>query len=261
MGPLGTYDFTNPISLSDFFPSTKTTAVSSNTMHLYYTTCAQGKNIMVIVQVYGIRISDAVMNIVKTAYNSVSTIFTPYGSPSSDVSFSPIPGAIDEAGFRTRIKYGYNLGETVVTQPPPSSADLVEAVDAYKCVPFDPDSQVDENGKIRINTATGELYSNVAVDREALKEEAKSLPGILSTAEKYVHGATTGLGIFIATTVFLILIYVLVWGGGGIGADENAGFFQRLALWFVKFIEKIFTPIVFIVTAGFIGIIIGATMF
>lgn len=260
MGPIGTYDFSNPVSLSDFFPPTKTTTVLTNTMHLYYTICAQGQDITVIVQVYGLRVSDAVMNIVKTAYNSTSDSYGTY-DPIPGVSFSSFAGSFDEAAFKTKIKYAFNLGETIAqSAPTPVSTEQVESVDAYKCVPFDPDTQV-VDGKIRFNSATGELYSKVEGDRAVLKEEAKTPSALLLSAEQFVKNATASIGIFFATIVFLILIYLLVWGGGGMGAEESTGGFQRFLLGLKGIFEnQMLTTILFCSMFAFIGFIIGMTL-
>jgi hypothetical protein len=259
MGPLGSFDLTKATSLGDFFPAARTTTILSNSLHAHYTVCSQAKDIMVIVQVYGIRISDSVMTIVKESFNNVNGITGQFGKyePLTGVIFPATPGTFDEPIFRRVVKYGYNLGEVTQTQPAPNlDTTKVESVDAYKCVPFDPDTQVDENGKIRIDTANGTLYSELDAERGALKTETKTTTDNITKAQAFVRNATNGLGIFIAVTVFLIILYLLVWGGGGMGADEGVGFFAK-----VKFaIEKFFSPLVFIVMAGFIGFIVGATL-
>ncbi len=254
MGGIANYNPSKAMSLSEFFPPTKTATTITDTLHAYYTTCAQGKNVMIIVQIYGIRIWDGVMDIVKTAFNSPSTIYGAY-EPLTGTMFPGTPGTIDEPAFKQIVNYGYNLGETIPTEPAPNlDTTTVEAVDAYKCVPFDPDTQVDESGKIRIDTRTGQPYSAVNQARGALRTEAAETSAALVTARDFVQRATMGIGVFIAIVVFLIIMYLLLAGGGGIGAGENAGWLTRLGLmlW-----NKFLTPVTFGVLFGFIGFIIG----
>ncbi len=260
MGPIGTYDFATAFSLGDFFPPSKTTTVLTNTLHLYYNVCSGGQETMVVVQVNGITVSNSVMDIVKTALNSVSGLFGAYEPISGSLTPTGV-GSINEVTFNRIVKHAFNLGEAINTQPPPAaSTEQIEKVDAYKCVPFDPDSQV-VDGKIKINTANGEVLSQVNLSREALIKEAKEPSAALESAEKFVKDATYYLGIFIAVAAFMIILYILAMSGGGVGAaNETSGMFSRALIGVKTFVMWFFTAIVIGTMPGFLGLIVGLSL-
>jgi hypothetical protein len=255
MGPLGSYDFSKPASLSEFFPASNTATVLANTIHLYYPICSSGKNILVIVQPFGLRVSNTVMNLVKQALNSVSGKFGPY-EPIDGTTFPSSAGVIDEERMKSLVKYGYRIGERVETQAPPTLVTKIQPADAFKCVPFDPETQL-KDGKIVVDATTGEPISQIEADRADAKKEAEAPANSLLAAESFVKVATIGLGAFFAVMAVLILIYLFMSAGGGMGAGEGGGSVTRFVIYFFN---QWFTPILVICIAAFIGFIVGMMM-
>lgn len=238
------YNFANPASLREFFPASTTTTVLGNTIHLYYQVCAAGTNSLVIVQSYGLRISNTLMEAVLTLLNSVTRNFGPY-EPIMGTPFPTTKGVIDEADMKASVKYGYRLGERVETQPPPTKETVaVEPVDAYKCVPFDPDTQV-EGGKIRVNLETGEPISQIESERKAAKESAgQTVTDTLAKSENFVRIATTAIGALLAVGLFLTFIFLVF-----SFINDDTGVWTRIVIWITNGMGAI--------TLGFLGAFIG----
>jgi hypothetical protein len=245
------YNFANPASLREFFPAATTTTVTGNTIHLYYQVCAAGTNSLIVVQTYGYRISDALMESMLSVLNSVTRKFGPY-DPIQGTPFPTTKGVIDEADTKTSVKYGYRLGERVETQPAPTAERVsVVPVDAYKCVPFDPDTQL-EDGKIRVNLETGEPISKLEEEREAARADtAQPVSSALAKSETFVKITTVGIGSLLAIGLFFTFLY-LVFGAG----DEGTGWWARFAMKLSNYMGAL----TWAVLAGFVGVVVGLSL-
>jgi hypothetical protein len=238
-------------------------------MHLYYSLCARGvqpeappQNVLVVIQVLGLAISKDLMDKMRTQLNTVNTA-NPFGTyePLDGTVFPTQMGSVQgssltiQVATKGNLRYAYNLGAAVVTAPPetPAEALKVEEVDAYKCVPFDPDTQV-VDGKIKVDTRTGELYSQVDAERGVLKDQAKTPSATLLSAEDFVQRLTTAMSVIIGLLGGAIILYILFSGGGGVGTTaETGGFMERIVM-------RFFSPIVFAVIAGLVGFVVGMAL-
>jgi hypothetical protein len=261
---LPNFDPAATVSLGEFFPPATSQTVTTYTLHAYYTICAAGANpgdppqdILVIVQTAGLRISELLMALVELQLNNVGAVdvFGPYiPLVGTTLVISPT-SSFTNADFQRYVKYSYNLGERRAAAPPstPLPASKEEAVDAYQCVPFDPETQL-EDGKIKFDTATGTPYSRIQTAREKVKSEAEQTNATIESAETFIKGASKALSAIIGLTVVGILIYILMNQGGGLSTPEQAqGGITRA----VVRIAAVPTYLILAVLFGIIGFIVG----
>jgi hypothetical protein len=79
-------------------------------------------------------------------------------------------------------------------------------LDAYQCVPLDPDRNI-QDGKIKVDLETGEVLSDVIAEREAVRA-ADSTKGSMEPGrlEKYMG---TAIGIVLAVIFFSLILYFI----------------------------------------------------
>lgn len=259
---LPNYDYDTAASLSEFFPPASSTTVISSTLHAYYTICAQGANvndppqdILVVVQTSGLRISESLMYLVKEQFNNPSMMFGQYVPLDGTALTIGTAAKFTEPDFQKYVKYAYNLGEALATAPPskPVEAEKEMAVDAYKCVPFDPETQIKE-GKVIVDTTTGKPLTQVQLERKNMRSEVEKTNTNIQNVEDFIQKSSMAMGIIIAIVVFGILIYIFTQQGGGIGTAEQAtAGVQRT---FVR-MAAIPSIAIFSVLFGIVGFIIG----
>lgn len=85
-----------------------------------------------------------------------------------------------------------------------SKAIREDSLDAYQCVPLDPDRNI-EDGKIKVDLDTGEVLSDVVAEREAVRA-ADSVKGGMEPGrlEKYMG---TAIGIILGIIFFSLILY------------------------------------------------------
>jgi hypothetical protein len=261
---LPNFDPAATVSLGEFFPPASSQTVTTYTLHAHYTICAAGANpgdppqdILVIVQTAGLRISEVLMALVELQLNNVGSldVFGAYVPLAGTTFVISNTSAFSNAEFQRYVKYAYNLGERRTAAPPPTPlpASKEEAVDAYQCVPFDPETQL-EDGKIKFDTATGTPYSRIQTAREKVKSEAQQTNATIESAEKFIKGASKALSAIIGLTVVGILIYILMNQGGGLSTPEQAQ--SGIARAAVR-IAAVPTYLILAVLFGIIGFIVG----
>ncbi len=212
-----------PFKLRHCFPS------DSGSRFAMYSTCLDGyggnakvQNVNVFVSISGVPITNQLATDMLGRYSSSATTF-PLVSPPFLTRF--------QGGQRTLIRQGtrgptQTVGkQTIGDNSAPFTTYVITSrhildfanmgktfrdsnkivretpIDAYKCVPFDPDKQVSADGKIRVDLDSGAILTDVMAEREQIRKEndvqGKMEPGRL---EKYI---SSGLGI-----VFAILVSV-----------------------------------------------------
>jgi hypothetical protein len=140
------------------------------------------------------------------------------------------------------------------TAPAPSAtADKVEeATDAYKCVPFDPDTQI-LDGKIVIDSSSGTPLSQIQAERASLVPDSKPI----ITADIYKRYVSTALAAFFSISIVIIIIYVsasALIGPRAVG--HGAGYFQQT----YSRMTNVPTYLTIAILCGFIGFMAGMVL-
>jgi len=160
-----------PVTLESIFPY-----VSTNT-YVYYTTCVNGltaqdpyKNILVLLNADGMIVSDSLMAQIQTMYNKFSTGAYPAYVPPGNFNTHSNPKesilALKE-GFQTAAVY--NPG--AANPSPSASSSPTSRYTVEKCVPLDPETQVDADGVITMTGAKGQTIHTVNNTRAVVKAD------------------------------------------------------------------------------------------
>jgi hypothetical protein len=198
----------SPVTLETIFPY-----ISTNT-YAYYTTCVNGvttqdsyKNILVLLNVNGMIVSADLMIKIKDMYNKFSEgdypTYVPPGNFNTQSNPKESIKAIRE-GFQTASVYNPGAPSNLNSGSAPSSRYTVE-----KCVPFDPETQVDKDGVIVLNGGDGQPVKTVIHQREVAKSNwRESHKGIIevSKVEKafiYTVVGIAGLILFFGCLFFI----------------------------------------------------------
>lgn len=189
----------SPLTLETIFPyiSTKTYA--------YYTTCVNGvttqdpyKNILVLLNINGMIVSADLMIKIKSMYNKFSEGSYPTYVPPGNLSVHSNPNdsikRIRE-GFQTASTYSPGAPNSLNRGSAPTSRYTVD-----KCVPFDPEMQMNNDGVILLNN-NGQPMKNI-IDARTVSKSAwtKTHVGVipLSTVEETFIYTVVGLfGLFL----------------------------------------------------------------
>lgn len=245
-------DMTAQISPRELIP------VSQNNLYAYYSLCAQGmaqgdmtQHPLVIVFVRGLPLPEALMNSILANLNSanVEPSFGNYEPPDGLVFYSGTGQTIEETSFPEWVKHAYNLLEPLTLQPTTQVIPKEVPTDAFKCVPLNPETDI-QDGKVIIDPTTGETLKRVQEEREAVKAEAKST----LTIAAYTEHVKVGLSTLLAIAFVLLLLFIVYSGAGEVGVQgEQVGAFKR----FVLYVKDLPLPVVTAVVAGFTGYLIG----
>jgi hypothetical protein len=228
LNAIGTSGATNQISLSSVIPSGR------NTTFAYYATCTDGlggnvaQNILNVVSVDGLKVTDVSMARIKAVFKT-STTLTNYGgyNPPIAINYSNTPTTLTTSDqFRQHVNTTTNILVVPSAGSSPNPTPIDEPLEAYKCVPFDPESQV-VDGKITIDPSTGKLLSTVQAQRDALKQEVPNPEKFIDPAiySKYV---STALALLFTIIIALIVIVFSVGAAVGPSAvGHGPGAFHR----------------------------------
>ena len=260
-----TYDPAYLVALSN--PNTPTTSLSiknifpnrKNDIYLYYHICAQGYNagdvpqdIISIVYVNGLYVSNTLMNNIMRQFNQVSGTFAAYQPPITLNFSSSSINAFDNKMFDTYVKHGFNLIDHVEIS---TGVQIQPDMNAYKCVPLNPDKDV-SGGQLNIDPETGILYSEIDAERKRLINEATSPRPNFISQEKFVESVSQYMSIIIVVIIFGILFFMIFSNTSTGGAPgEHSSFLVRM-------LQKLSAvPLILIigVVAGFIGYLVGMT--
>ena len=209
-----------PVTLESIFPY-----ISENT-YVYYTTCVNGltaqdpyKNILVLLNVDGMIVSANLMEKIQAMYNKFSGgAYPAYVPPGNFNTHSNPKSAIMgiKEGFQTASVYNPGTPNPLVAGSAPTSRYTVE-----KCVPFDPETQVDADGVITMTGDNGQTIQTVNGARNLAKASW------FSTSHKGYVSLTQVEQSFVYLLVAIISIAAL---GGVFAFVTKIGSIQDVAL-------------------------------
>lgn len=117
-------------------------------------------------------------------------------------------------------------------------------------MPLNPDKDI-SNGQLMINPKTGQPYSDINAEREALKAEATtSDTKPFFSEEKFVTAISKFMAFIIAGTILMILFFLLF--APSVPGEYSSGFAKFLYLFVGLPLE-----LIMIIIAGMIGYVIG----
>jgi hypothetical protein len=248
---------TQNISLKDLIPS------ATNSTFAYYSTCSAGSglntpltNILNIISVDGLKVTDLTMARIKTIFTN-STTNTTYGGyvAPTGINYSVTPFTItNPAQFKLYVNATLNILVPPGSGSNPNVPNIVDSTDAYKCVPFDPEKQA-VDGKIVINPRDGKVLTQVFADRNALKQDSANLATI--TADIYTKYLSKALAHSFTVIIIIVIIFICITGTVGTSAvGHGGGYFQRT----YRSLTNVPTYLIIGVLCGFTGFMIGMVL-
>jgi hypothetical protein len=227
-----------------------------------YTTCARGitptsdfQNIMVIINTQGLLVYESIMQKIEQAYvKQKSSAYPPQYVPVYYNLLSSTPSILNANTINTAVtvSYGYGISPKLVASAP-IALDLT--TDAYKCVPLDPEKQVNGVG-LQVNSSTGEvLTTELAARQEQINKynstEMTKLP--YTILEKYSR-------IFLIISISIAGVFIIAYtilsfaiGPEAVGT-EGHGMLHKV---FNKILDvPVYVIIAFFCT--FVGLMVGA---
>lgn len=228
----------NPITIESLIP---------NGPYTSYTICVprigstgSNQNIMILVSMYGLHVLNATMlNILQ------SQSLSPYIPPPS-VLFMP-----NMAATAPPMVIYNNIVTT--PSPPPESVKTLKT-DALKCVPLDPEKQI-ENGKIRIDASTGKPLDIVQANRLETMAATLSNTSSVISPQTFVRAVSLTLGVlFFLCIVYFVVAFCMNYfiGGSYAGSQGPVAAITRSVSKFT--IPAYFTTGIFM---GLAGVLIG----
>ena len=256
-----------PYSLESIMPTDK------HAMFAYYSTCLKGyvdqktpEKVYVFISVTGVPVSTTIMNQIKSGRGQVA--FPNYDPPfMSRLEKLNKLQQVDTTAFPFA-SYVQTTSDLLNAQAIQASfkdvslATREDTLDSYKCVPLDPDRNIEE-GKIQVDVESGELLSDVIKERDAVRAADQVKGGMEpGRLEKYMGSV---LGIVMAIIFFGSILYlgfswfmdarssssVVPLNPTGIAAAAAGG---------ESWVQKISLYGLMTLIAGFIGFIIGAML-
>lgn len=198
----------SPVTLESIFPY-----ISTNS-YVYYTTCVNGlttqdpyKNILVLLNVQGMVVSATIMTKIKDMYNKFSQGDYPQYIPLGNFNTHT-----DEKESIQSLREGFQGNSAGVTAPvvpitggsgPPTATRFV----ADKCVPFDPETQVDKDGIIVLTGDKSQPIQSIINTRTVEKKnwfsfaDRKGKLNLSDVEEKFVYILVGVLGLTILSGV------------------------------------------------------------
>jgi hypothetical protein len=257
LNAIGTANSAQQISIGSVIPS------GISTTFAIYSTCVNrtelgtpSQSVLNIIAVDGLKVTDLTMARIKTAYIAQTqqtqlSNYIGYTPPLSIKYSNELKSFQSDGQFRLNVITTRNILVPPTSGVGPIKTPVEETVDAYKCVPFDPDKQM-VNGKITVDPRTGTPLTVVESKRSELKTNMESTfkvpPEIYS---KYVSSA---LAFFFTGIIIVVVIYFLI--GAAIGPSvigHGGGFFSRL----FKNLTNVPAYSIIGILCGFIGFMIG----
>jgi len=261
---------TGPFSLESCFPA------NARSLFAYYSVCLNGiqgeypiESAYVFVSTEGIEVSKSSMEELLIAYNPSALAF-PDASPPFKNRFTSgkPPKALQKGEFGLFVLSTNQLLDAKGGGKIESRRDNL---DAYKCVPLNPDANV-ESGNINIDLETGTPLNEVLAAREA----EKNALGVAAQAEKGAVSLNPGrlekimssaIGIFMAVLAGLgfILLISRYFGASGAASAAASGAASGPAVLSMgakvaQVVQSSATYAIIIVLTGFLGFIIGVML-
>ena len=173
--------------------------------YVSYTICTprigvagSNQNLMIMVSMYGLPVINAsILNILQG--QTISNYIPP-----ASVQFPKTNSVVE--GFTTSTAPIMVLFNNIVTTPtPPPEPIRTLETDALKCVPLDPEKQID-NGKIKIDASTGKPLDIVQANRMDTMANAVSNTSSVISPQMFVKAVSLVLGVLF----FLCIVYFIV---------------------------------------------------
>lgn len=228
----------------------------SNNQYAYYTTCIKSlspnndfQNALVVINVQGLLVSNNIMNTILEKFQSpqlpsyiTSNLLSNFVYESSQAL-----GTID---FTGKVKVSLGYGDTGATT---NSSMLTTPIDNYKCVPLNPETDID-NGALTVDTTNGTILKNSLGKRQA---EIDSYNASYTATVPYdiLKKYTTYFLILVFSITFgVIIIYAIISLIGG--ESEAGGGATRIRMAIAGLLKvPIYVVIAFFCT--FIGLFVG----
>jgi hypothetical protein len=179
----------NPVTIESLIPNGPYTSYTICTPRIGAT--GQNQNILVLVSMYGLSVLEATMATILQSQTLSDYI------PPPSVQFVPTGNLIS---LNTILYY-----DIVTTPPPPPQPITTLNTDALKCVPLDPEKQI-ENGKIRIDASTGKPLDVIQADRLDTIATTLSNTSSVISPQTFVKVVSLTLGVLF----FLCIVYFVV---------------------------------------------------
>ena len=246
------------LSLKSLIPS------STSSTFAYYSTCSPSlglntptTNVLNVIAVDGLRVTDLTMARIKTIYTN-STTNVSYGGYVVPVGlqYSNTPYTITSSAlFSQYVSATKNILVLPAGGTNPVASPVVESTDAYKCVPFDPENQI-LDGKITVNPRDGTVLTQVVAQRDALKKDSVDAANKL-TPDIYTKYVSKALAYFFTAIIIIIVIYICITAAVGTSAvGHGGGYFQRT----YKSLTNVPAYLIIGILCGFIGFMIGMVL-
>jgi hypothetical protein len=228
----------NPITIDSLIP---------NGPYTSYTICVprigstgSNQNIMILVSMYGLHVLNATMlNILQ------SQTLSRYVAPPS-VIFMP--------NTATTAPPMVIYNDIVTTPLPPPEPIKTLKTDALKCVPLDPEKQI-ENGKIRIDASTGKPLDAVQASRLDTMASTLSNTSSVISPQTFIKATSLTLGVlFFLCIVYFVVAFCMNYfiGGSYAGSQGPVAAMTRSVSKFT--IPAYFTTGIFM---GLAGVLVG----
>jgi hypothetical protein len=245
------------IGVDSLFPN------NNSNQYAYYTTCAQGitsgsdyQNVLVVVNVQGLLVWADYMDNIKSIYTAQKTNSYPLYDPIYYGLFSStIYTFRDRIDMSNRVKVSYGYGSSSYVPSIPVEQETV--TDAYKCVPLNPETQINGSA-LKVDSSTGTLLSNVLAERQTTVNEynTKGIANIPFTTLEKVWW------IFLIVITSVIFIYIIGYTILAATIGPKATGPEAHGLWHRMLQNIIKTPIYVVVAffSIFIGMMIGVAV-
>jgi len=184
-------------------------SIVPTTQYIHYNACIASFNLnfTVIVAINGLKVSSSTMKRIFSLFtniNSAATAYQLYLPPT--MRYVPSVYTIrDQLDLGLKIRTSNNI---IDTREPIIKAPENETTDAYKCVPFDAETHV-QNGKIIVDPNTGTLLSSVLNDRQIEIKAANQTGPKGFYAAQFSASIATIVGVsFVIIFVFIVVIFI-----------------------------------------------------
>lgn len=231
----------------------------STQRYAYYTTCSKLSsvglmNTLVVINIQGLLVWKNIIDSIKSKYNTQRGISFPNYVPAYYGMFSATPTTItNQIMFKSNVLVSKGYSSSIQTPPKPIQQIVT---DSYKCVPFNPETDI-SGGALYIDSTTGTPMTNEIARRQKEKDEynskyASKIP--FTIIEKYTKIFT----IIVFSVVFLfIIIYAILSLTAGESQMGTGATMLKLAL---ANILKVPVYIVIAFFCTFIGLFVGLSL-
>jgi hypothetical protein len=232
--------------------------------YMYYNTCSQGfsantpaQNVLVLVAIQGLYVSIERMLRIKSIFQR-SAVQQDYGAyiPPLTLSFTGSFSVESAEKFSEYIKVTKEILNPIASNLQAAAGPLPELTmetNSYKCVTLDPEKQIDENGKIKIDPNGGVPLDSVKADRDTKKNDFLKVKTLL-TKDVFSQYVSSALAIFFALIILSVVFFFFL--GALIGpraVGDGATFYQRM----IHRMSRVPAYSIIGILAGFIGFMIG----